>query len=70
MNLGLISPRCVIDAAIAAHQREAAPLASVEGFVRQILGWREFVRGLYRTHMPGCVEQNNLGAHESLPAFF
>jgi deoxyribodipyrimidine photolyase-related protein len=47
MNLGLISPRCVIDAAVGAYQRGTAPLASVEGFVRQILGWRELVRGLY-----------------------
>ena len=60
----------MIDAAVAAYQRGTAPLASVEGFVRQILGWREFVRGLYWTYMPDYVEQNSLGAHEPLPAFF
>ena len=70
MNLGLISPQCVIDAAVEAYRRGTAPLTSVEGFVRQILGWRELVRGLYWTEMPGYVERNSLDAHEPLPAFF
>jgi deoxyribodipyrimidine photolyase-related protein len=60
----------VIEAAVAALDRGAAPLASVEGFVRQILGWRELVRGLYWRHMPGWLDQNALGADRPLPAFY
>lgn len=48
MNVGLLTPRQVIDAAIQRHAREPVPLNSLEGFVRQIVGWREFVRGIHR----------------------
>jgi deoxyribodipyrimidine photolyase-related protein len=70
LNLKLLSPQRVLDAAVAALDRGAAPLASVEGFVRQVLGWRELVRGLYWRHMPGWLEQNTLGADQPLPAFY
>ena len=70
MNLKLLNPREVVDAAIAAYQRKQAPLASVEGFVRQIVGWREYVRGLYWHHMPEYLDDNGLDAHEPLPAFY
>lgn len=70
MNLKLLSPGSVIEAAVSAFERGDAPLASVEGFVRQILGWREFVRGIYWREMPGYLEQNSLDAHQSLPAFY
>jgi deoxyribodipyrimidine photolyase-related protein len=70
MNLGLLSPRTAVNAAITAYRSGAAPLASVEGFVRQIIGWREFVRGLYWTRMPSYQESNSLDAHEPLPAFY
>jgi len=70
MNLKLISPRRVIDAAVAALDRGQAPLAAVEGFVRQILGWREYVRGLYWLRMPGYLEDNALGAEQPLPSFY
>jgi deoxyribodipyrimidine photolyase-related protein len=70
LNLKLLSLRRVIDAAVAAPDRGAAPLASVEGFVRQVLGWRELVRGRYSQQIAGWLEQNVLGADQPLPAFY
>ncbi|WP_395788474.1 cryptochrome/photolyase family protein [Aquimonas sp.] len=70
LNLKLITPKRVIDAAIDAWQAGRAPLAAVEGFVRQILGWREYVRGLYWLRMPGYLDDNALGAEQPLPAFY
>ncbi|MBC7378108.1 MAG: cryptochrome/photolyase family protein [Burkholderiaceae bacterium] len=70
LNLKLLNPREVVDAAVAAHESGHAPLASVEGFVRQILGWREYVRGIYWTRMPGYLELNALDAREPLPAWY
>jgi deoxyribodipyrimidine photolyase-related protein len=70
LNLKLISPHRVVAAAIAALDAGAAPLAAVEGFVRQILGWRELVRGLYWQHMPEWLDQNALGADRALPDFY
>jgi deoxyribodipyrimidine photolyase-related protein len=55
---------------VAAHDAGHAPLASVEGFVRQILGWREYVRGIYWTQMPGYRERNELGAAADLPDWY
>ncbi len=70
LNLKLLNPREVVAAAEAAHRDGLAPLASVEGFIRQILGWREYVRGVYWTQMPGYLERNALDAQEDLPAWF
>ncbi|WP_290653678.1 cryptochrome/photolyase family protein [Aquisalimonas sp.] len=70
MNLKLLAPRTAVDAAEWAWRGGRAPLASVEGFVRQILGWREFVRGIYWLHMPGYLERNALDARHNLPGFF
>ncbi|WP_430422221.1 cryptochrome/photolyase family protein [Methylibium petroleiphilum] len=70
LNLKLLNPREVVDAAVAAYRAGAAPLAGVEGFVRQILGWREYVRGIYWTRMPGYAELNALDARENLPAWY
>ena len=70
MNLKLISPQTVIEAAVDAYTQRRVPLASVEGFVRQIIGWREFVRGIYWRHMPGYLDANSLDAHQPLPAFY
>lgn len=70
MNLKLLDPRRVVAAAIAALDAGRAPLAAVEGFVRQIIGWREFVRGLYWLDMPGWLERNALCAEQPLPAFY
>jgi deoxyribodipyrimidine photolyase-related protein len=70
MNLKLLDPRTVIAAAERAWREGRAPLASAEGFIRQILGWREYVRGIYWMQMPGYLERNALVAHEPLPKFY
>jgi deoxyribodipyrimidine photolyase-related protein len=70
LNLKLLNPREVVTAAVAAHDAGHAPLASVEGFVRQVLGWREYVRGIYWTQMPGYLERNALGADAELPHWY
>ena len=70
VNLKLLGAREVVAAAEAAYRAGAAPLAAVEGFIRQILGWREYVRGIYWTQMPDYLERNALGASADLPAFY
>ena len=70
LNLKLLNPREVIACAVAAYEKRQAPLQSVEGFIRQILGWREFVRGVYWTEMPGYTDRNALQATRPLPAFY
>ncbi len=70
LNIGLISPREVCSAAEAAWRSGAAPLNAVEGFVRQILGWREYVRGVYWTLMPEYGQRNALQATRKLPDFY
>ena len=70
MNLKLLDPREVCEAAESAWRRGEAPIESVEGFIRQILGWREYVRGLYWHRMPGYLDDNALGAQQPLPAFY
>lgn len=70
LNCGLLSPMQAVDAAVDAYDNGLAPLNSVEGFVRQILGWREFVRGLYWLKMPEYKDMNFLQAERPLPQFF
>ena len=70
LNLKLLHPLQVIQQAEQRYCEHAAPLAAVEGFIRQILGWREYVRGLYWLHMPEWLELNALDAHQDLPAFY
>ena len=70
LNLKLLNPREVVQAAVDAYTQGLAPLPAVEGFVRQILGWREYVRGIYWTHMPEYLERNALNAQAELPAFY
>lgn len=70
MNLGLLTPHEVVEAALEAYGRGAMPLASCEGFVRQVLGWREFMRLVYWERMPAMREANELGAKRRLPSFY
>jgi deoxyribodipyrimidine photolyase-related protein len=70
LNLKLLNPREVVAAAVAALDAGQAPLADVEGFVRQILGWREYVRGIYWTQMPGYLQRNAFAAGADLPHWY
>ena len=70
LNLKLLDPRECVEKAVEAYQSGRAPLNSVEGFVRQILGWREFVRGIYWHFMPGYADRNSLDADAKLPDFY
>ena len=70
LNAGLLLPAEVIAAAETAYHSGHAPLNSVEGFIRQILGWREFVRGIYWLKMPGYADLNFFEADRDLPEFF
>jgi deoxyribodipyrimidine photolyase-related protein len=70
LNLKLLNPREVVNAAVQAWRDGLAPLPAVEGFVRQILGWREYVRGIYWLKMPAYAELNTLDAQAALPAFY
>ncbi len=70
MNLGLLHPREVCERAVAEYEEGRMPLAAVEGFVRQIMGWREFIRGVYWLRVPQLREANLLSADRPLPAFF
>ena len=67
LNIGLLRPRECVDAAVAAYEKGRAPIESVEGFVRQIIGWREFVNGVYWHTMPGYTKHNALRATRPLP---
>ena len=72
LNVKMLSPmevcRAVEEAWRADPERISLPQA--EGFIRQILGWREYVRGIYWAHMPGFAERNFFGHHRPLPTWF
>ncbi len=70
LNLKLLDPREAVQAAEAAYRAGLVPLHSAEGFIRQILGWREYVRGIYWTQMPAYLERNALDAQAALPAWY
>ena len=70
LNIGLLDPLECARAAEAAYRRGAAPLSATEGFIRQIIGWREFVNGVYWLKMPAYLEVNGLKAERPLPSFF
>jgi deoxyribodipyrimidine photolyase-related protein len=70
LNIGLLGPREVIAAVLEAFNAGLAPLNAVEGFVRQILGWREYVRSIYLSEGADYVDRNALGATRPLPDIY
>lgn len=70
LNLKLLRAKEVVKAAEQAYLDRGVSLAAVEGFIRQILGWREYVRGIYWTYMPEYLEKNALLASAALPEFY
>ena len=70
LNCGLLLPLECARAAEAAYESGKAPLNAVEGFIRQIIGWREYVRGVYWLNMPGYAQKNYFQARRKLPDFF
>jgi deoxyribodipyrimidine photolyase-related protein len=70
MNLGLLDPLEVVRRAEAAYLAGEAPLASVEGFVRQVMGWRDYVWHLYWHFPEDYRRRNELGANEDMPEWF
>ncbi|TKA97964.1 cryptochrome/photolyase family protein [Cereibacter changlensis] len=70
LNLGLLAPLEVCQRAEAAWRAGAAPLNAVEGFIRQIIGWREYVRGIYFLEGPGYTARNALEHRRALPPLY
>lgn len=70
LNLHLLDPREVIAAAEQAWRKGHVSIESAEGFIRQILGWREFIRGVYWTDMPAMAQANYYGHERQLPDWF
>ena len=70
LNSGLLRPGEVCDAVQRAFDNGRVPIASAEGFIRQVIGWREYVWGLYWAWMPEYAQVNELGANEPLPPVF
>jgi deoxyribodipyrimidine photolyase-related protein len=70
LNIGLLHPRVVVERAEAAYRAGTIDLASAEGFIRQVIGWREYVWGLYWLWMPDYANLNSLEAHDEIPPAF
>ena len=70
LNLGLLDPLAICRRAEQAWRDGTAPLNAVEGFIRQIIGWREYIRGMYWLEMPALREANALDATLPLPEFY
>ncbi len=70
LNAGLLEPLAVCRRVEKAYRAGRVPLNAAEGFIRQVIGWREYVRGIYWLHMPGYGESNHLHAHRPLPGFY
>jgi deoxyribodipyrimidine photolyase-related protein len=70
LNAGLLDPMEICEAAEAAYREGSAPINAVEGFIRQIIGWREYMRGVYFREGPDYVRRNALNHRRALPGFF
>jgi deoxyribodipyrimidine photolyase-related protein len=70
LNCGLLSPLECVEAAEQAYHQKDAPLNAVEGFIRQVIGWREYIRGIYWLKMPQYAEENFFKANKNLPDFY
>jgi deoxyribodipyrimidine photolyase-related protein len=70
LNNGLLLPGEVVERVVAEYQRGNIPINSVEGFVRQVIGWREFIWNIYWREMPGMRGANHLAASRDLPPMF
>lgn len=70
LNIGLLLPMEVAQAAADAYERGEVPLNAAEGFIRQVIGWREYVRGYYWLEMPDVADANALDATRPLPDFY
>jgi deoxyribodipyrimidine photolyase-related protein len=70
MNIGFLDPLAMCRRVEEEYVRGRVPLNCAEGFIRQILGWREYVRGIYWLKMPGYPQQNFFGNRRPLPGFY
>ncbi|MEM1398699.1 MAG: cryptochrome/photolyase family protein, partial [Pseudomonadota bacterium] len=70
INIGLLDPIEVCRAVERAYDDGAVPINAAEGFIRQIIGWREYIRGIYWRQMPDYGEENFLLAERALPDFY
>ncbi len=70
LNCGLLDPRAVCRRVETEYRAGRVPLNAAEGYIRQVLGWREYVRGIYWLKMPDYARTNHLGAHRPLPDLY
>ncbi|ANC03046.1 cryptochrome/photolyase family protein [Pseudomonas putida] len=70
LNIGLLDVRCLCDDVDRAWRERRVPLNAAEGFIRQLIGWREYVRGIYWLRMPEYAGLNHLGNERALPEFY
>ncbi|RZF93135.1 cryptochrome/photolyase family protein [Pseudoalteromonas sp. CO302Y] len=70
LNTKMLHPMQVIEQVLSSFKKQHIDIAQVEGFIRQILGWREYVRGIYWQNMPDYASKNTLNAKRTLPDYF